>query len=95
MRRYAHVIACQSSIFHDSFYLYSSAPKEGAWFHRTIRSLDFFPLLRFMHSLTTLPRFLEIAPKQVHVKYDDTDEARDRILRKRNFENGKRLIELH
>jgi hypothetical protein len=48
-----------------------------------------------MQSLTTLPHPLEITSKQVHVKYNDTDEVRDRILYRRKFENVKRLIELH
>jgi hypothetical protein len=82
-------------LFQDTFYLYFSELREGMWFRWTIWNLDFFPFLRFMQNLRQPPYPTEILPAQVHVKYDDTDKGRDRVLHKRKFEHVKRLIDLH
>jgi hypothetical protein len=82
-------------LFQDTFYPYFSELREGMWFRWTIRNLDFFPFLRFMQNLRQPPYPIEILPAQMHMKYDDTDEGRDRVLHKRKFEHVKRLIDLH
>jgi hypothetical protein len=82
-------------IFHNRFYLYFSTKREGLWFQWTIRNLDFFPFLLFCQTLTTGDWRLEVRPDETRVKYDDTDEGKDKVLHTQKFENTKRLIELH
>ena len=60
-----------------------------------VRNLDFFPFFRFWQSLTTRDWLVEVKPNEVHVKFDNTNELRDKVFHARKFENVKRLVELH